>query len=536
MAAFTKVALPLLLILVAGAYLQRHHAAEYFADALADANEDESVVIQGNEYRVENGRVFRGSNEIRGEARLPALQLAYEKVIAARSPILGLAGTDPASLANAASTLASSSAQLAALQSSPWARAAVGKSLYPLDFLQALAKLEAARQAFLKSGDERDAKTYMSSLTDTLQKYRSNINSFSRSFTTAVPKGAPAYATESRILTRADSLRAIATLQAAANTARSKARMRSLCVAGLTMLCDTRDLSITSHTIASTSESGVDVSLRTRSLLYSAGSIAARGSQAVELTSSDCVNADKAPIFLIDESGSPLERFFFLGDWRFVRTADQSDTTLYAAFAKHGIAYAPTQPTSYYECLEAASDWARVAGALSVAHFSKASPLSQFASGGAQAELRTLEKALASSTVREADAFRYVDLSNELPASSVPASDRARLAAVSLALRDRSAAFDAFVASIAAGEALNVERARSGMLRANDAATLFYTRSAFASLFLSQNPSIVSASLVFQPNDASRASQPFVWLSDLPRSMDPALSMSIARFRELSHP
>lgn len=536
MGVFTKVALALLLCIAAASYIVFAHAADYFAAVLKSAHESEIVVINAVSYRVVEGEVYRDGTLIEGESRLPALRLAYEKVIARHSPILGLAGTDPDALTRAVSALASSSAQLATLQDSPLKARVVEHSLFPLTFLRALADLERARLAFLQSGDARDEAAYDRTLRQALDAYRNDLADFSDAFRTNVPLQTPPYATEYAVLTRADMIAALDQLGQEAHKTAWRERKRSLCVGGLTIFCEASDLALSGPAPASADPGGTDLSTRTLGLFHAAGSIPNTSNPPVMLQNSDCIKDDKAPIFYMSEHAASIEYFLYVGDLRFVRTAEASGTPLYAAFAARGITYAPLQPSSYYECFAAAADAARTEATLATARFAHDAHISQFAQGPEQAALMRLEAKLTARPVRESDALDYLNRARDLSRDALPASTTAMLATLTLSFHDRSADFDEFVASIAAGETLNVKRAAAGINRSNDAGTLLYTRSAFTSLFLSQNPSIVAVPFTFRQNTEPRTTQPFVWLSQLPPSMDPELRQGIIGFREVSQP
>ena len=156
-------------IIVVQTRVQKAVAAQYFAAVLRTLNISETVMVGHITYQVEHGTI-RAMN---GRPIAPAdsfdvLRTAYALSLARRAPILDLAGTDPDALSTSTKQLARVQAQLADLQKTSQAHAAVGTALYPIRFLELLSTLEKARLTFINTGSSTLDSAYQTALTRTL--------------------------------------------------------------------------------------------------------------------------------------------------------------------------------------------------------------------------------------------------------------------------------------------------------------------------------------------------------------------------------
>lgn len=522
-AVFIRAAVFLLLTCVAAlaAFLYwQHNAIRFYSEALRAAHVEDSVVIRGTVYLIADGAVQHDSEQLSVRLRHAALRTAYEKTAARRAPFVALAGTPPDAMRAAIHALEDAQITLAEAQDSQKDALVVADALYPIAFLTAVADLEAARLSFLGSGSDTDARRYAEALQHAFDQYGHDIGAFERAFKRIIPESMPAYATEASILKRTHALQMISDLAAGAEREQRASGKRALCFMGLTFMC-ADDLAFASILPVEDRQITAEESARatTISALLIRGSVLPRGFSRplVALSSSACLRADRAPLFILDADASPLRTIFFAGDMRFVESGAHTNVPFYRYFAERSVRYVPNSPLSYYECPAFGSDWGRVFATEAVRRFAAQESVSQYAVDAEQSALRSLEQSLAStSMIKESDSIAYIRAGIALAErGALPKRTSDAIASLSLQIRNRSAGFDALIAAVAASEVLHVAHENAEVPRSNDAVFLFFTRSAFLPLFLSHNPSLTSARAP-EAHTGSRSDEPFVWLSSMP--------------------
>jgi len=472
---------------------QRIASVAFFSDALKAAHTDETVAADGISYRVEDGSVTKNGIAVNGTAALPPLELAYALTLARRSPVFGLEGDDPAQLDAAVSNLVSAQQGLAKLQHTSTSSALVLSSLYPIDFLRALAALEQSRQSFLHSGSDTDLSAYIDAQRATLAAYEKNLRSFRSAFEQAVPADVAEYGTTAGVVDRNSSL---ASLDGLGNMATDDTKLlerRELCLSGSTAFCNADELALpTLPDVSPLRQASSPAFLKNVLSIYTDASDKGPVQQVVELAQGTCVrDVDAPPIYALYASGNPaipLPWLTFAGDILVIRAAQYPDIPYYQYYLAHDVSYVAWRPSTHYTCPDFDTDFGAVFAVQAAEQAAAQHPFSALASKGSSSQLARLEAALVSpkdGTVRETDARAYVSLARRMIDAGTLSSEASdAVASLSLLLQNKSGGFVDMVSRMASIEKINTGILAKGTPVELGTPYLFYVRSAFFSLFL----------------------------------------------------
>lgn len=503
----------------------------FFSSALREAYVTEDVSVHGVSFEVADGAVHKNGIEISGPAALPALRLAYEKALARRSPLISLAGVDPADLVASVKTLEEARGLLASLKENTSDADIIRSSLYPVDFLNDAAKLETARQTFLQSGSDADAGNYEDVLRLTIDDYEKDIVTYRAAFVAIVPYDMRSYSTAGLFIDRNETLGAIGDMATGMEETRSLFEKRLACLNGALGLCDPGDIAFpelpeeeaSGALPASALDTTADVRIVLAQVLQSP---ALSTEPLIELKNSSCIAATTLPpLFVLYPAtswvdGSPREAAMYVGDIRFNETSTFPTVPFEQFFASRDSEYVPNDFMSHYDCPYLGSDFGRLFAVQAVSDAARTSPLSVYATGKTKETLTQLEKVLmpTNSVLKESDALAYVrtaEMLAESPGAPPALSDQA--AALALLFKDPSAGFAHVVAKIAEIEERNALSAMQHGLPVDlSAQTLFYYRSAFIALFMGDNASAVGKpDSFFAAYSIPENEQPYIYFSSL---------------------
>jgi len=473
---------------------------------------DELVEIRGTIYAVRSGSVTAlETSTPPGEwRRRTALQLAYAKAVARRSPIIALPGTEPKELKSAVKNLEEVREQLASIQKNPIDERVVREALYPTRYLNALADVERARMLFLERGNGVTARTYMTAERHALAMYEYDLRSYKRALLLLIGD-MPPFATPGHIVTPESFVAEIERLQLNADMMRESLAARAACVRGFVHHCSADDLLLPEIADIET-ESGVSPLARSTHTAFADASDVPITDTRLFVMRSACTNSiDGGNVFGIYPHVSPVgtlyTRWELVGNALFLPSA--TDTNPYLVyFAEQNVPYVFMSPMIFYECPILTHDTGTLYAIRNIAALAAESPLSVFVA--TNNNLREIEQRLQNEIVREQDARAYIRELYRLK-EVLPADVTDRIIELGLQLSRRSANLDELLDDIARVEHANLRLLQNVELGFN-AEFLLYTRSGFGMLFFSRTPGDTPS---FRLNDLPREEQPFVYLSEI---------------------
>ena len=470
-------------IIVVQTRVQKAVAAQYFAAVLRTLNISETVMVGHITYQVEHGTI-RAMN---GRPIAPAdsfdvLRTAYALSLARRAPILDLAGTDPDALSTSTKQLARVQAQLADLQKTSQAHAAVGTALYPIRFLELLSTLEKARLTFINTGSSTLDSAYQTALTRTLNEGAKDLALFEGAYAATAADNRSSYATLSGVVSKRSTMHALQQLDDAYHSASARHIAVLNCIGGDISLCEPSDLvtNIRDAAVANVAEvpSSAGDSIR---ILANAHHVDYSNTTVVALAQSACVGSQPGPYFFISE---PLQNkqsssLTFVNDLFFHPLSGNipNNAAMLLWFRAQEVSYLFYNPMSYYTCPNNMLDMAK---AYAVQH---AAALSHTASTSSVTGGMTL---LLESKITAELSRRLRD---ERTATSTP-SDIDSVLNTYLMMKDNSASFETLVAEIAASEAADIAMTKRGTPADTSAEFLFASQSGYFALFLAHNRSL----------------------------------------------
>lgn len=502
-------------------YGNRLYAVSFFANELANAHTYETVTIGNATYVVDDGLITLDGKSVSGWHAFEALSLAYEKVLAERSPILGLPGVAPEKLLSALSLLKDEQGRLSLSQKDSVNTDLVNTSLYPIQFLKSAASLEQARQTFITTGNATDAVHYRSLLQSTLYTYQRDLQGFRSAFQTVVSSTTPTYGTDTYIIDYSGIERAFTMLEDGSNKMKNALRMRTFCTHGITIACDPGALYLPE--IKNVRQEATVNSPLTQEViaLYKAAGFPLNNEPSVTLSSSSCIPRNAPPTFSFIRYGtSAADQYLtplFTGDILFIKSALYGSTPFYQYFEDNGINYVPVDPLTYYECPDASREFASALSVLEIIRFAKKYDVSDYIAASDMETIASLRNRLLGPMVYERDASTYISaLRRALPSTKETASLHRMLDELALALWYKTAGLTQLISTIVQFEGGNRLIAGRGVAFDTSARNLFYIRSGFGSLFLITSPSVANPTTSpFRTNTMTKSEKPYVQYSEI---------------------
>jgi hypothetical protein len=502
---------------------------DFFSSALRSAHVQDAVSIKGTVYVVSDGTVTSkgamGTTEVAA-----ALQLTYEKTLAQRNPLMALPGVDPKAMRVAVAELQETAILLSMRGSGIRDASLIAASLYPVDFLTAVTQLEETRQNFLHSGSDADAFLYRMQLDRTIRAYERDTARYRSAFKQIVPANAEAFVTQTEIVTRQMRFDALDMLDTAASQTATLAAKRNSCVRGAIDNCDISEVLIPRMEVPEV----VPVSDSARSLAQHIRQLF-RDPVGYEMESPDmslfllnkssCIQPRSGTALLFTFRNEPTQSGsfslpLFLGDVNFIPSAQFVGTPYYSHFAASGIAYVQTSPLMYYTCQEADEDIGTLEAMRQVRDLALNDDLSVFASGQEKITMAHFEDlAREGSIITEHDAAEYLNAAADLVGTAaLPGPTSERILVLLLQQRDHSIGIFKTILNINSTERMNMRLSDSGIPMTFSPIYLFFSRSAFAALFMQTNGSATGIHpRLFLPNTLSGTILPYVYYSALPK-------------------
>ncbi len=497
--------IPLLTILVVfiGSYflLNRIESIErssisFFEEALRDTEISENISMRGKKYNVENGIVTSESEDtIKPSEELGALKIAYGLTTVRRSPLFGIAGTDPQALRQAVDRLKEVQYNLSKAQANPRDASMVASSLYPINFLYSLSKLEENRLKFLASGADADSDNYEESLQDTIRASKSDIKKFKKSFQKIIGAESMRFLGFGGTMTTKSMLETISLIQEGINRNENIFIKRNLCVSGKTKFCDKTAIEMPTFKkpitgLKTPSDRNIPPLVTgVRAIFIEAsGRPVENSDKLVALDSSSCLGSLPGPYYFLVRTltggGERAFRLFFAEDIFFRSTKNVSADMPNYMNIELKISFSPINPVNFYVCSEVGNDMGRAYGTLATTAFAK-----EHSSLAVRARNQLLRSPV---VVYENDAASYIGTAmSELKDGKGSTSEKMKNELTNLVLmfHERSAGLEFLVKNISDANAADLRLKEAGVPLDISARNFFLTHSAFPSLFLSHNPS-----------------------------------------------
>lgn len=449
--------------------------------------------------------------------------LAYERALAERSPLMGLPGVDPDRLEKSIKALERAAEGLASVQEDADAASAVRLSLYPFDFLGAIARLERARLAFVATGRADEARGYNAALKETVDAYTRDLDRFDESFDAHVATSDNKHVFAGKFMSPNDMKRTLTYMRSEIRAANRARILRKLCVSGLTYLCDKSWISGPAPTDVALEKTDTARILAIREIIAEIfKQPGVRQEPVFVLADSKCAgSADSAPAFILYDENMPdgipaARRIAMVSDMRFLMTKKLLDIALYRDLSERGVEYVLASPLLHYACMHLGEDAGRVFATDAVRELASTEPLSRYAAEDSS-DLVELERRLSGEIVREDDARSYLAIGQRMGTSDqLPRHANAAVSSLALAYAYKSIGLEDTLLLLAKTEILDTGARQGGVAADLAASGLFFSRSGLPLTFMTGNRSVLSHD-VFPLKDAAipASKSPYVFLSDL---------------------
>lgn len=474
-----------------------HNEPIFFSTALRAAHISSTVTVRGVSYRVKNGEVtIMDGTPITGSRALAALRLAYAQTTARRAPLLALPGVDPDKLKSAVAKLEASQQTIISMQATS-SDAQLLASLYPLQFLATLPLLEEARRQFIASGSDADLHRYHAALHASLEAQAADIDAFSNAFNGALKRKGEQKITMPGFggsITSDALIAGTANVRERVQEVQALQAAREACFAGTYAKCELADIKLPALP-DSLPTSELPKSMRAqvqdiRSMIDSLVQMP-QPSRTIVLSSSFCLAALPGPYAFLDNAEilgvNALNDIFFQP----INAATEKQSPHLTYLAKtYKISHQKMSPMLFYMCPTIGGDTGRIRAIEQIDAFAGAHP------SIAKAESAVLRTA---PELREDYAVAYLRAALTEAATSTP--EQNELTDLALMYLDRAAGLDEIISIIALTNSHQAALVARGVPFGGFKWEMFFSHSAYPTLFLSLNPSAGTSSVALQTPD-----------------------------------
>lgn len=462
-------------------------AASFFSAALREARIQSAISWRGTRYIIADGVVYKDEAVVPETSALPVLELAYEQALARRSPIFGLAGTDPSALKDAVQALSHATQEVASAATSSADSFLIRTSLYPLSFLNALADLEDARERFITSGTQTNALLYRAALhraawagqTDSKRFQKAMWRLFNGKRFIMHGIGGP--------ISSEDLTRTAWNITLAMDMVSEHIQKRERCIGGDISACDVRDISFALPAVSvpswqKSSTLPAQAEKNRRLMIRASDNTKDMERPIIALQTSKCLGSLEVPYYVTPRNRIGTDdSFFFLGELFFAKT-DGSTNTLHRYLGEtEGISYMPVNQLTFYMCPDTQDDSGRARAILAAASYAHSHPSYL---PGRTALLTT------SDVITEEAAVRYIHslVDDALSRSGVMTEESTQeVEELALMFRHKNAGLNVLIDEMAHTNGTHARYAQSGVPFDESARVMFMTHSGFLSLFLAHN-------------------------------------------------
>lgn len=494
-----------------------HSNINPYARALTEARVRETVTLDGQIYEIANGQVMSETREEHGHLAFRASIIAYQKAAASRAPVLALPGVDLEYMRKALAELETASKELVIKNQGSGLHAEELGHLYPIKFLLSLADTEEARRAFIQTGSDRDALKYRLQEISTAREYIAAIRDFKKAFSSAVPEESSQFMTETRIVTRSDTLKLLEEIERSALEIQHQSWGSLMCGIGHFQGCRTDGLALDRIDVhAPDSSPASDLSDIRRILDDTFLNMNNVPTRTVTLADSSCIDSGKPQTFWLVPDYAPgayAAPMIYAGDIRFVDGFAFPSVPFFKAYAERNVRYVLSTPLLHYQCMGVGNDLARIHTVAFIAQIASEARLSSFAKKH-RTEFASLESRLSDpESITESDALEYLQLAlDEIKLGNMSSPVGDKILDAYLRTRRQSGGIEYLIRYIAHIESSNVRLAEQGMPIEFDPEFLFMTRSAFPSFLFVTRSMLDDA---FRQNDIPASQRPFVYYTSL---------------------
>ena len=525
------------LLVLLGQYAYRAytlgHEEEFFINALKNQHIQERVSVQGKEYSVSRGTVYRADILVTGNKELlPVLRLAYAMSMVRRSPLLALEGSDLTQVRVAIAYLNEVQTKLVDTQKSSEDRATVS-ALFPIQFLQSLAAAEQARQNLLSSGTDENYNLYNSALDKAMTSGVSNIQTYREAFLKAVP-GPVRFSILSGIVSRTSELAALADIKSGFADIEREVQRRTRCLMVSTFFCSPEDIVLPKISVppAQANNTVPAIVHEILSIRKNAGEVFPEHIPLIELSSNVCFPPSKNNYFAIrdmSEDTGHLRKLMYVGDLFVYNIPDTKVHNNHDGFEfarELGIHFFPIDGAQYYLCPQNKEIVGTSAALLKTAEFAKqdTSPLTQ----------TVRARLLRTDRITETDARAYLQSFQEKAGATASVEQFNQFLSLLLMFRDTNASFEEVINEVAANLNSRLKIRAAGGAVDLSPQFLFLTKSGFLSLFFGETLSAGSGEHLFEDKSVesymrmvSRWSEPHPGLSNADVSSDLRLYLAM---------
>lgn len=480
-------------------YLRKSsEVAQFFFEELRGAKISENVIVAGKSYDVVHG-VVSPADGYAGKA----LETAYSKALARRAPILGIAGVTPEKMIGSVASLRLVQNQLSDLQSAANEALLVRTSLYPTSFLNALALTEKKRLDFLSSGSDTDDALYRESLIYTARTGRKDSLSFKYALNKIIGTDTFKFYGMNGTISNDSLIRSAQGVSLRFDDVLQDLYRRDFCLGGTISACTRDELILPA--ITSFGENYVPKArimspqqLNIAGLLADAASGTGVGKRKIiELGSSVCINDANERLFAVrEESDDYLSPFLFLGDPIFYSAEKTRNQLVLYLKEKYDVTFFKINPMSFYNCPDVLKDMSMLRAVQATVNFALDHPF-LFKSANVNIEDSV-------DIYQERDARAYIDAALtklENQGYSLPRSQSNQIISLYVMFKEQSAGIDDLISNISAINVIDIKHREDNVPFDLSAKTLFLVRSAFPSLFSSQNPSSGHTKVMLKEHD-----------------------------------
>lgn len=413
-------------------------------------------------------------------------RLSYSRELARRSPVLGIAGTDPKSLLDATDSLEQTVRLLSAKQQTKDEAHSIF-SLYPINFLRKLARAESARIAFIASGSALDEHHYRAAVSEAANAMRADGDLFSAQLQAYLnSRDQFTIETLGGTIQKTDFNVALETLSQRTRELRTRIDKREQCLRGAIRSCEIGALSIT-LTIPSVQKLSSQQATQAAEIQNLFSEVHGKGSrlgESVVLAKSTCAALLPPPylysVYLDPPKSAPP--FLFIGDIVFVKAPGSNGKVVQYLHNTYGVDRLYVNSSKFYVCPDVLEDLGTATALLQIKAYAQKQD-----SPAAQSFLETAQEG-----VPEVAATQYVKDALE---SGI---EKDQLLQQYLTLTEKSAGLHLLVADIADTLRADLALSAKGVPFDFSAKKLFISHAAFPSLFLMHNPSVGSSTLTLK--------------------------------------
>jgi hypothetical protein len=509
--------------------------SRYFARALAPLSTREEVAHKGKTYEVRGGEVLRlpERERIEGTEALAPLALAYAKTLARRSPLMAMAGNDPAELKTLTERLEVLQNQIADLQKKQDGAKLIRRALYPLSFLRAMAETEEKRQIFLQEATMQTLQAYLNAREASIASYRKDLASYASAFAAAVPNSSARFSLGTALVSSDDMRNAIERLKRAIDPVAQKNRDERLCLRGVTRVCDPLDLEALPAKRFSADPLPPDMPAKIREfskvlpIVTRGESYPTASTSKVMLSESRCAPESDIPAVYDVQSatsttdGSYFRKIRFIGDLRYIRSDSLPNVAFYRYFAERGVLYIPANHLLHYVCPEFFDEISRVRAVEEVRAYAERNELSGLAGGTPIAEV---EKSLIQGVSPLRVAQEYVSRNYLAAALSLLRAEALNerssndLLELLLSVRNGTVGWSDALQIVLETDTANVLLYKQGVPVDLEAAYVFFFRTPALFFFMAGNPSVSAGVRIEGAPISALQRDPYLYYSEISSS------------------